>query len=171
MLGNMMLWEHLSIWTGLFLLYVAWLLQNALRPTRDYYVLKGEYFHVLDKAPWRKEFQTLYHGFADYHAAKVAFDNHEDYIWSLVLTDLNPQAANLEVIHSLLMVSARSKQRATARLRSEKAVLFPGVPGKDNIELLHQTPGSTLMKNRTVWREFDREQAATTKESPPPGAL
>lgn len=166
-----MQWERLSIWIGLFLLFVAWLLHNALRPTRDYYVLKSEHFNVLDKAPWRKEFQTLYHGFADYHAAKAAFDNHESYTWSLVLTDLNPQAVNPEVIHSLVLVSARSKQRAIARLQSEKALLLLGVSGKNNIELLHQTPGSTLVQNRTLWWKFDREQAATTKESPPPRAL
>jgi hypothetical protein len=147
----MSLWTTPLSWAGILLIFVAWFLHGALRPVRDYYVLKGQFFHVLDKAPWRKEFRTLYRGFTDYHAAKTAFDKHESYHWWMVLADPNPQAANPEVIHNLFMVSARSKQQAIARLKSEKH--------RDK-ELLHETPGSSLMRNRTLWAEFDREKSS-----------
>lgn len=65
-------------WALTFLLLLAWLLYNALRPVKDYYVLQRLYFDRLHQDPWRDDqFSAHYHGFDDFLAAKAVFDLYE----------------------------------------------------------------------------------------------
>ncbi len=136
-----------SDWSPTFLLLLAWLLYERLRPVKDYYVIQRLYFVRLYLDPWRgNQCSAHYHGFDDYLAAKAVFDLHElEYI--SVLDD-----AGTEAEHSLFIVPARSKTSAINRLRSNKSVA-----GK---ELLHRTPYRDILKRRTYW-QAETKAAAT----------
>jgi hypothetical protein len=129
---------------GVFLLFVAWLLYEAVRPVKDFYVLERLYFVRLYEEPWRGEQASdYYHGFDDYLAAKVLFDQHEvEYIGFL-------DDGLREAEHSVFMVPARTKLAAITTLKSGKAY---------QKELLHRTPFGKILQRRAEWKTiFDQQ--------------
>jgi hypothetical protein len=134
-------------WALTFLLLLAWLLYNALRPVKDYYVLQRLYFDRLHQDPWRDDqFSAHYHGFDDFLAAKAVFDLYEaEYIQVL-------DTARTEAEHNLFMISARSKASAISRLKRGKFIL-----GK---ELLCKTPYGDILKRRAYWQDEAKAYAA-----------
>jgi hypothetical protein len=102
----------LEILLGFAASWLLFVLYDALRPIRDYYVLQRHYFERLYEEPWRgKLFAAHYHGFEDYFAAKAAIERHEG-----VMDDLQQEAE-----HSVFMVPARNKQAAIKSLKTGKA--------------------------------------------------
>lgn len=119
---------------------VVWVVYNAARPIKDYYVIQRLYFDRIYEAPWRgKRSAAHYHGFIDYAAAKAFFDKHETEYMSIL--DTGAQEAE----HKLFMVSARSKTAAISALVANKA---------SRKELLHSTPYEDILVRRSNWKLY-----------------
>jgi hypothetical protein len=125
----------LEILLGFVASWLLFVLYDALRPIKDYYVLQRHYFERLSEEPWRgKLFAAHYHGFEDYFAAKAVIERHEG-----VMDDLRQEAE-----HSVFMVPARNKQAAIKSLKTGKAY---------RKELLLTTPISEIVKRRRYWKK------------------
>jgi hypothetical protein len=136
-------WMNPWILAAVVLLFAAWLLYDAMRPVKDYYVLQRHYFDRIYEPPWRgRQSSAHYHGWDTYLAAKAAFDLHEGEYMRVL------DGAQQEAEHSLFMVPAKSKSAAIARLKTGNA------PGK---ELLHKTPYDDIVKRRTYWKKIAME--------------
>lgn len=147
-------WIDPRNWTAAFLLFVACLLYEALRPIRDRYIVQRRYFDRIYRPPWRgKLFGEHYEGFDDFLAAKASFDRVES---SMLVLDTAAQEAE----HSLFVVPARSKTAAIARLKAGKA---------HDKHLLHQTPINDILKRRTFWEKelLEADKAEEACVSPP----
>jgi hypothetical protein len=126
-----------SVWA--FLLLMAWLsLYEAVRPVKDYYVLRVNLYETFLEYPWRDDSVTTnYQGFDDYLAAKAAFDWHEALI---------TQDSNRDEEHTLVVVSSRSKRGAISQFRSGKEI---------DRAILHH--GTAYRMRYDYWRRFAKE--------------
>ncbi len=133
-------WVHPWNWAAIFLLGTIWYFYDGFRPVRDFYVVQRLYFNRVSGQ--RRDLDSAhYHGFDDYLAAKACFEWWEANTGGL---DNSQQEAE----HSVLMVPARSKASAVARLKGNAAL------GK---EWLHRTPHDLIRKRREYWAQIAKD--------------